>query len=332
MTDASGQGHGTRKNTSGDWRTIEAPLFRRRSRSIALAETPPPPKPCRLTDMLMSQADAFNELIVAPDVARRHPCGRRRESLLRCGTKRGVASLRTARGRRKAWRSDRCSTIARSLLPSRDELNAHTELESVGEPWLRGHLPARRHVEEGARRDGAALSGRAARSAYLYPLGRGGGRRPQPHRREPRLPLRPMVEPRRRRPGDRPRLPHRPEARGAGPKARVRGHRRGEGSITCSSRSAISLRRSSARANSGSPSWTSRSCAASSRSRTTRPPLATTTTRMCPFDPSHAERVLAARCARELRGKIKEQVLDALRVARGAGVEDIAPDAPLGRA
>lgn len=70
MTDASGQGHGTRKNTSGDWRTIEAPLFRRRSRSIALAETTPPPKPCRLTDMLMSQADALNELIVVPDVAR----------------------------------------------------------------------------------------------------------------------------------------------------------------------------------------------------------------------------------------------------------------------
>ena len=41
------------------------------------------------------------------------------------------------------------------------------------------------------------------------------------------VPLRPLVEPRRRGPGHRPRLPHRPAAERAGPQARLRRHARG---------------------------------------------------------------------------------------------------------
>ena len=74
-----------------------------------------------------------------------------------------------------------------------------------------------------------AASRRSRTGRAIFVLSRQGGRhRPQPHRREPRLPLRPLVEPGRRGPGDRPRLPHRPEARRAGPQARLRRHGRGE--------------------------------------------------------------------------------------------------------
>ena len=45
---------------------------------------------------------------------------------------------------------------------------------------------------------------------------------------QPRLPLRPLVEPGRREPGHRPRLPHRPDAQRAGPQVPLRRHARGE--------------------------------------------------------------------------------------------------------
>ena len=56
---------------------------------------------------------------------------------------------------------------------------------------------------------------------------RAGRHRPQPDRRQPRHPLRPLVEPRGRGPGHRPRLPHRPEAQRAGPQADLPRHPRG---------------------------------------------------------------------------------------------------------
>jgi len=84
-------------------------------------------------------------------------------------------------------------------------------------PRRRGDLPARRDAEEDARRDGAPLPGRAAWAARLRLVGEGGRHRPQPHGGEPRVPLRPLVEPGRRGPSHRPRLSHRTEARGAGP-------------------------------------------------------------------------------------------------------------------
>ena len=57
-----------------------------------------------------------------------------------------------------------------------------------------------------------------------------GGTGPQPDARQPRLPLRPLVEPGRRGPGHRPRLPHRPDAQRAGAQVRLRRHAGGDAS------------------------------------------------------------------------------------------------------
>ena len=57
-------------------------------------------------------------------------------------------------------------------------------------------------------------------------LAQGRRHRPQSNRRGHRHPLRPVVEPRRRGPGHRPRLPHRPGQAGLRPQAAVPGHRR----------------------------------------------------------------------------------------------------------
>ena len=48
MRSAESSGVGARKNTDAEddvFRVIERPLFRHKSRSVTLAETPPPPKP-----------------------------------------------------------------------------------------------------------------------------------------------------------------------------------------------------------------------------------------------------------------------------------------------
>ena len=48
MSDGESSEVGTRKNTDAEgdaFRVIEKPLFRHKSRSVTLAETPPPPKP-----------------------------------------------------------------------------------------------------------------------------------------------------------------------------------------------------------------------------------------------------------------------------------------------
>lgn len=48
MSDGDSSGVGARKNTDAEgdaFRVIEKPLFRRKSRSVTLAETPPPAKP-----------------------------------------------------------------------------------------------------------------------------------------------------------------------------------------------------------------------------------------------------------------------------------------------
>ena len=55
-------------------------------------------------------------------------------------------------------------------------------------------------------------------------LAEGRGHGPQPHRGQPRVPRRPLVEPGRGGPGHRPCLPHRPEEVGAGAQARLRRH------------------------------------------------------------------------------------------------------------
>ena len=66
--------------------------------------------------------------------------------------------------------------------------------------------------------------------ADLAALAQGRRHRPQPHRRQPRLPFRPLVEPRRREPGHRPRVPHRAAAQRPGAQVRLPGHRRGDAS------------------------------------------------------------------------------------------------------
>ena len=66
------------------------------------------------------------------------------------------------------------------------------------------------------------------RPAVLRSLAESRRHRSQPHGRPPRDPLRSLVEPRRREPGDGPRVSHRPEERGAGAQVRLPRHRRGE--------------------------------------------------------------------------------------------------------
>ncbi len=75
------------------------------------------------------------------------------------------------------------------------------------------------------RRDDQGVPGGRRRWRHRA-VAQGGRHRAQPHRRQPRRPLRPLVEPRRRGPGPRPRLAHRPDPHGAVAPARVPGHRR----------------------------------------------------------------------------------------------------------
>ena len=73
--------------------------------------------------------------------------------------------------------------------------------------------------------DGGAVPG--GRGAGVPALAQGRRHRAEPHPRRPRRPLRPLVEPGRRGPGHRPRVPHRPDPPGAGAPAPHRGHGRG---------------------------------------------------------------------------------------------------------
>ena len=89
-------------------------------------------------------------------------------------------------------------------------LSGHLERRGVGHLFLHGGTPVAR-----PRDDGRALPGR--RSAGLPALAQGRRHRPQPHPRRPRRPPRPLVEPRRRGPGQRPGAPDRADPPGAGP-------------------------------------------------------------------------------------------------------------------
>ena len=89
-------------------------------------------------------------------------------------------------------------------------------------------VPARRHAGPRARGDGARGS-RPGEVAGLPALAQGRRHRPQPDPRRPRHPLRPLVEPRGRGAGHRPRLPDRPDQAGPGAPAGHPGHDRGAG-------------------------------------------------------------------------------------------------------
>ncbi len=92
------------------------------------------------------------------------------------------------------------------LQPVRQHAHAHQEGAGRGPRPVR--VPGRLH--QGPPGRGRALPARRRR-ARLPHLPQGGWQRPQPHRRRHRRALRPVVEPRRRGPGDRPRPPHRPD-------------------------------------------------------------------------------------------------------------------------
>ena len=74
-----------------------------------------------------------------------------------------------------------------------------------------GLVLARRHSGRQAARPGARIS-RRSRPAVLRHLAQGRRQRAEPDGRLARDPLRPLVEPGRRKPGHRPGLPHRPDA------------------------------------------------------------------------------------------------------------------------
>ena len=88
-------------------------------------------------------------------------------------------------------------------------------------------VPARRHAEAARATRWCERFQDDGRPADLRAVAEGGRHRPQPDRRQPRHPLRPLVEPGGRGPGDRPRVPHRPAPRRAGAQARLRRHGRG---------------------------------------------------------------------------------------------------------
>src|SRR5215207_4424926 len=86
----------------------------------------------------------------------------------------------------------------------------------------------RRHARQETHRDGAALSRRRGRTAGLHFVLESRRNGSQPHPGQPRLPLRPLVEPGRRRSGHGPGLPYRPAPQCAGAQVRVRWHAGGE--------------------------------------------------------------------------------------------------------
>ena len=99
-------------------------------------------------------------------------------------------------------------------------LEAHLTAPGVPHQFLHGGTPVREREAMVA-----PLPGR--RGAGLPALAQGRRHRPQPDPGRPRDPLRPLVEPRRRGAGHRPRLPDRPDPAGAGAPADHPGHHRG---------------------------------------------------------------------------------------------------------
>ena len=95
---------------------------------------------------------------------------------------------------------------------------------SAGSLWRAGALSARRHAGPPAQRVGGALPAGCRRAAPLRAFTEGRRHRAQSDTRQPRLSLRPLVEPGCGGSGHRPRIPHRPEAKRPGAQVRLRGH------------------------------------------------------------------------------------------------------------
>ena len=90
----------------------------------------------------------------------------------------------------------------------------------------RGTGPPRRNRRPEAAGPRRAVPARG-RTALLRPVTQSGWDRPEPHRRVARHPLRPLVEPSYREPGDRPRVSNRPEAERPGSQVHLPGDGRG---------------------------------------------------------------------------------------------------------
>ena len=87
--------------------------------------------------------------------------------------------------------------------------------QEAGRPPHRAHRRAHRLLPRRSRpgrprQDGRRVPG-APRRRCTRPVAQGRWHRPQPHRRQPRRALRPLVEPRRRGPSARPGVAHRPD-------------------------------------------------------------------------------------------------------------------------
>ena len=120
-------------------------------------------------------------------------------------------------------------------------------------------VPARRHAGARAGGDGGAVPGR--RGAGVPAVAQGRRHRPQPHPRRPRHPRRPLVEPRRRGAGHRPRLPDRPDQAGAGAPDGHAGHHRGADRRAAHPQARAGRLRARPRARPRSPSSATTSCA-----------------------------------------------------------------------
>ena len=122
-----------------------------------------------------------------------------------------------------------------------------------------------RRVDQGPRRARRELPARR-RAAGLPHLAQGGRQRPEPDRRRHRHPLRPVVEPGGRGPGDRSRPPHRADARSSRPTGSSRRARSRRRSSSSPRRSASSSARCSPRtsaARRSSPRATSKTSSSS---------------------------------------------------------------------
>ena len=187
---------------------------------------------------------------------------------------------RSPTGRPLAGRSGKLERLVELLeaMPADDKALVFTQYP--GFDRLVPHLQRRLGRAIGFFHGGlAARAARASSSTRSRPTRRAvdpgdldsrGRPRPQPARGEPRLPLRPLVEPRRRAAGDRPRVPVRPAQGRSSSTASSARRRSRSGSTSCSTRSASWPRRSSPAApTTGSASSTSTRSAPPCRSPTT---------------------------------------------------------------
>jgi hypothetical protein len=206
----------------------------------------------------------LTEVDQAEGMNRRGSCSRRWSSSSRSATTRRRCS-RSSTSRRTSRRPGAVGQEHAPLIEMLDEVMAEGDQALIFTQFrpVMGHMLAimLRHALDKdvlflhggtprtqRRSSSRTSSGRTARRRSCSSASRRGRRGPEPDRREPRLPLRPLVEPRGREPGDGPGLPHRPDADGAGAQVRRAGARSRNASTRCSRPRPSWPSRSSARA------------------------------------------------------------------------------------